>query len=69
MAVVTPRTWKTSHRMPRSQREHWIGKCSKTDDFPPTFKRRLQLRLDCDSTAVRPHDELRHDGAAALRPK
>ena len=28
----------------------------------------LQLRFDCNSTAIRPHDDLRHDRAAALWP-
>jgi len=35
-----------------------------------TVRRLLQLRFYCDSTALRPPlDDLRHDGAAALRPK
>ena len=34
-----------------------------------TDYRSLQLRFDCSSTALRPFDDIRHDRAAALRPK
>ena len=34
------------------------------------FRRRLQLRFDCDSTALRPLDDLRHDcRPSTVRPK
>jgi len=36
--------------------------------FEMIIRRWLQLRFDCDSTALRPFDDLRHDRAAALRP-
>jgi len=29
----------------------------------------IQLRFDCNSTALRPFDDLRYDRAAGLRPK
>ena len=34
-----------------------------------SVRRLLQLRFDCDSTALRPFDDLHHDRADALRPK